>query len=125
MSNHQSLRDVFVVNNPTLFKSGFADQIANQQLGVFEADSKKDETAIASLTFPKVSAFKFVQGTPDVPANLLGAIGNDVRRSKPIKGKHILEWSGRKAERCQNQILTISYDGVDTSKTIVAKCEES
>lgn len=125
MSNHQSLRDVFVVNNPTLFKSGFADQIANQQLGVFEADSKKDETAIASLTFPKVSAFKFVQGTPDVPANLLGAIANDVKRSKPIKGKHILEWSGRKAERGQNQILTIGYDGVDTSKTIGAKCEES
>ena len=123
--NHSSLRDVFVVNNPALFKSGFADQIANQQLGIFEANPEKDETAIATPSFPTNRVIKFIQGTPEVPVNLLGAIANDVKRSKSIKGKKITGWTGRKAERGQNQVITIGYDGVDTSKTISAKCEES
>lgn len=123
--NHQSLRDVFVVNNPALFKSGFADQVAVNQLGIFTANPDTDEVAVANPTYPAVKAFKFIQGTPDVPANLLGAIADDVRRSKTIKGKKILSFTGRKAERGQNQIITIGYDGVDTTKTISAKCEES
>jgi len=125
MANHQSFRDVFVVNNPALFKSGFADQIANQQLGIFEADPNKDQTAIAVPSYPANRVIQFIQGTPEVPTNLLGAIANDFKRSKPVKGKKILSFIGRAAERGQNQVITIGYDGVDTTKTISARCEES
>lgn len=123
--NHQSLRDVFVVNNPALFKSGFSDQLAVGQLGIFEADPNKDRTAIASPSYPLNKAILFVQGTREVPANLLGAIANASRPTKTIKAKKILGFTGRKAERGQNQIITLGYDGVDTTKTISAKCEES
>jgi hypothetical protein len=123
--NHQSLRDVFVVNNPALFKSGFSDELAIGQLGIFEADPNKDRTAIAAPKFPANKSIMFVQGTREVPVNLLGAIANASKPSKTIKGKKILDFTGRKAERGHNQIITIGYDGLDTNKTISAKCEES
>lgn len=123
--NHQSLRDVFVVNNPALLTSGFSDQLATGQLGIFEADPNKDATAIAAPAFSVNKVIRFIQGTPEVPTNLLGAIANETKKSKAIKGRKILSFTGRKAERGHNQIVTIGYDGVDTTKTISAKCEET
>lgn len=125
MSNHQSLRDVFVVHNPALFKSGFSSDLAVGQLGIFEADPNKDRTAIAAPAYPANKAIMFVQGTREVPVNLLGAIANASKPSKTIKAKKILGFTGRKAERGQDQVVTIGYDGVDITKTISAKCEET
>src|SRR5690606_18443794 len=69
--------------------------------------------------------FRLIQGTPEVPVNLLGAIANETKKSKPIKGKKILDWKGRRAERGQNQIVALGYAGDgDTTRTISARCEE-
>lgn len=122
---HQSYRDVFVTNNPDLFKSGYSDQLAVGQVGIFLYDPKKDQTALAAPNFLKNRAIQLIQGTPEVPTNALAAIANQSDRSKPIKGKKIISWQGRKATRGQNQIIAIGFDGVDTTKTLVAQCEES
>jgi hypothetical protein len=123
--NHASFREVFVTNNPSLLKSGFSEDLAVGQLGLFEADPEKDAVAIAAPLYPANKVFRLIQGTPEVPVNLLGAIANETKKSKPIKGKKILDWKGRAAQRGQNQIVALGYAGDgDTTRTISARCEE-
>lgn len=123
--NHASFREVFVFNNPFFLKSGFTTDLAVGQGGFFEADPNKDKTAIAAPIYPANKIIQLVQGTPEVPVNLLGAIANESKKSKPIKGKKILSFTGRAAERGQNQIVALGYAGDgDLTKTISAKCEE-
>lgn len=123
--SHQSYRDVFVVNNPTLLKSGFTDNLAVGQLGIFNVDPKKDQAAVYPPVYDVNRIIEFIQGTPELAGNLLGAVANASTRKKAIKGKKITSWTGRKAERGQNQIVTLGYDGVDTTKNITALCEQS
>lgn len=124
-SVHQSYRDVFVTNNGSLLKNGYTDQLAVGQLGLFLYDPKKDQVAVTNPSFTNVKAIQLVQGTPELPTNLLAAVANQSDRSKPIKGKKILSFTGAKAARGQNQITAIGFDGVDITKTLTAKCEES
>lgn len=123
--SHQSYRDVLVSNNPALLKSGFTDALAVGQLGIFLYDPKKDQVAVYPPNYATVRAIQIIQGTPELPGNLLGAVANASDRSKPIKGKKITGWSGRKAERGQNQKVTLGFDGVDTTKNLTALCEQS
>lgn len=121
---HQSHRDVFVSNNPALYTSGPTDGLANGQIGIFVYDVKKDQVAVLP-NYATTRAIQIFQGTPELPTNLLAAVSNESDRTKPIKGKKIIDWTGRKAERGQNQIIALGYDGVDTTKTISAKCEQT
>lgn len=123
--SHQSYRDVLVSNNPALLKSGFTDALAVGQIGVFLYDVKKDQVALFPPDFSKNRAIQIIQGTPELPGNLLAAVANASDRSKPIKGKKIIDWQGRAAERGQNQKIALGFDGVDTTKNISAVCEES
>lgn len=123
--SHQSYRDVFVTNNPALLTSGHTEDLAVGQLGIFLYDVKKDQVAVATPNFNTTKAIQVVQGTPELPGNLLGAVANQSDRSKPIKGKKIVSWTGRGAERPQNEIVALGFDGVDSTKNITAKCEES
>lgn len=121
----QSYRDVFVTNNGSLLKNGFTDQLAVGQLGIFLYDPKKDQVAVSAPNFQTTKAIQVVQGTPNTPTNLLAATASQSDKSKPIKGKKILSWSGAKASRGANQITAIGFDGVDVTKTLTAKCEQS
>jgi hypothetical protein len=123
---HQSYRDVFVSNNPALFKSGFSDALAIGQIGIFIYDVKKDQVAVFPPNYATTKTIQIIQGTPELPGNLLGAVANASDRSKPIKGKKITGWSGRAAERGQNQIVALGYAGDgDLTKNITALCEQS
>jgi hypothetical protein len=122
---HQSYRDVFVTNNPTLLKAGPTENLAVGQLGIFLYDVKKDQVAVFPPDFSSTKAIQIMQGTPDIPASYLSAVANQTDRTKPIKGKKILSFTGRKAERGHTQQVAIGYDGVDASKTLEAKCDES
>lgn len=125
MGLHTSFRDVFVINNPALLGSGAtSDELAIGQIGIFNYDVKKDRLSTSSPNYNIDKAIQLIVGTPDVPTNLLGAVADVSKVSKPIKGRKILSWSGRAAERGQTQIVTVGYDGYDTTKTISAQCEE-
>lgn len=126
MGNHnQSFRDVFVVSNPALLTSGDSTHLAVGQLGIFNYDPKKDRLAVGTPSFPANKAIQLIVGTPPVPTNLLGAVADQSKVSKPIKGKHLLKWEGRTAQRGQTQIVAIGFDGFDTTKTLTAQCEQS
>jgi hypothetical protein len=126
MGNHnQSFRDVFVTNNPALLTSGDSTHLAVGQLGIFNYDPKKDRLAVATPNLQVNKAIQLIIGTPPVPTNLLGAVADQSKVSKPIKGKKILSWSGRAAQRGQTQIIAVGYDGFDQTKTLTAQCEQS
>jgi hypothetical protein len=121
----KSFRDVFIVNNPALLGSGAnSDALAISQIGIFNYDVKKDRLSVAAPNYQVNKAIQLIVGTPQVPTPLLGAIADQSKVSKPIKGKKILSWSGRAAERGQTQILSLGYDGFDTNKTLHAHCNE-
>src|SRR5271155_457895 len=122
--NNRSFRDVFVINNPALLASGDSTDLAIGQLGIFNYDPKADRTATASPSYQINKAIQLIVGTPPVPTNLLGAVADQSKVSKPMKGKKITGWQARKAERGQNQVLTVGYDGFNTFKTLFARCEE-
>jgi hypothetical protein len=121
----KSFRDVFIVNNPALLGSGaFSTALAISQIGIFNYDVKKDRLSVSAPNFAVNKAIQLIVGTPQVPTNLLGAIADQSKVSKPIKGKKILSWTGRAAKRGQTQIVAVGYDGFDQTKTISAQCEE-
>ncbi len=123
--NNRSFRDLFVVNNPALLPSGdYSTNLAINQLGIFNYDPKVDRLSTSAPTYQLNPVFQLIIGTPPVPTNLLGAVADQSKVSKPISGRHIKVWQGRKAERGQTQIIAVGYDGFDTSKTLFAKCEE-
>jgi hypothetical protein len=125
MGNAKSFRDVFVVNNPALLGSGASsDELAISQIGIFNYDVKKDRLSTSAPNYNVDKAIQLIVGTPEVPTNLLGAVADASKVSKPIKGKKITSWSGRAAQRGQTQILTLGYDGFDTFKTIRSHCNE-
>lgn len=124
MSNQQAFRDVIVSNNPTLLASGDSTNLAIGQVGIFNYDPKKPRTATAAPTYAQNRAIQIALGTPPVPTNLLGAVADQTKVSKPIKGKAIINWQGAAARRGATQIITIGFDGFDTTKTLTAKCEE-
>lgn len=121
----KSFRDVFIVNNPALLGSGAnTSALAISQIGIFNYDPKKDLLSTAAPNYNVNKTIQLIVGTPQVPTNLLGAIADQSKVSKPIKGKKILSWSGRAAKRGQTQIVAVGYDGFDQTKTISAQCEE-
>jgi hypothetical protein len=122
--NNRSFRDVFVVNNPALLASGDSTDLAIGQLGIFDYDPKRDSLATLTPNYLVNRAIQLVIGTPPVPTNLLGAVADQSKRSKPIKGKKITGWQGRAADHGQHQIITLGYDGYNTHKTLFARCEE-
>lgn len=125
MSVAQSFRDVFVINNPALLGSGaISDQLAIGQIGIFNYNPKTDRLSVAAPTYSANKAIQLIVGTPQVPTNLLGAVADASKVSKPIKGKKILSWTGRAAQQGQTQILAVGFDGYDVTKTISAQCEE-
>src|ERR1700734_1998738 len=124
MSN-RSYRDVFVINNPALLTSGDSTNLAIGQIGIFNYDPTKDRLATGTPNYALNKQIQLIVGTPEVPSNLLGAIANQSKVSKPIKGKLITSWAGRAAQRGQTQIVTIGYDGFDATKTLFAQCEQS
>jgi hypothetical protein len=122
--NNRSFRDVFVVNNPALLTSGESTDLAIGQLGIFDYNSERDSLATGTPNFLVNKAIQLVIGTPPVPTNLLGAVADQSKRSKPIKGRKITSWQARAAHPGQTQIITVGYDGYDQTKTLFARCEE-
>jgi hypothetical protein len=126
MGNHnQSFRDVFVISNPALLTSGDSTHLAVGQAGIFNYNPDTDRLAIATPDYRANKAIQVIVGTPPVPTNLLGAVADQSKVSKPIKGKKVISWTGRSAQRGQTQIVTIGFDGFDQTKTLTAQCEQS
>lgn len=110
----------FVSNIPTLLPAGNTlAALGIGQLGIFDA---KTNLSVTAPTYAANRAIYFAQGTPDRSAFPEGAmVPNMVRRSHTVQGKKLIQLRAAKASRGLGEIVTLGFDGVDTTKTLSAK----
>lgn len=121
---NQNYSKVFVIPaGKTLLAAGTTTALdTTGQLGIFNAATY---AAVAAPTFPAVKAILFAQGTPDLSALPVPAgVRNETDKSHIIQARKIVGWKGKQGQTGQNQIVTVGYDGTDTTKTISGRCDE-
>jgi hypothetical protein len=119
---NQSFRQVFVANTSVLLPSGSTVDLAPGQIGIFDGNTY---AATVSPTYGTNKAISIWQGMPDVShLPLMAGIPQTNQSSKLIKGKLLKKFRRKSASRGQNQKVAIGFDGVDTLKTLEAKCGE-
>lgn len=113
-----------VSNIPALLPAGLTlADLGVGQIGIFDAKTNKSVTA---PTYAVNKAIYIAQGTPDHSNFPEGAgVPNVYRKSHVISGKKIQKLYGKKANRGLNEIVTLGFDGVDTTKTLSAKPGET
>lgn len=108
-------RNAFLTNIPELLASGDTLDLAVGQIGVFNA---KTYQAITTPSYPTVSEIIIGQGR-DAQTFPMGVyLTNETPKTPKIKATNIVKWEAKKSQRAQNMIVTLGFDGVDTSKTL-------
>ena len=113
-----------VTNVTSLLASGLTlADLAIGQIGIFDA---KTNLSTVAPTYAANKAIYIAQGTPDHSNFPEGAgVPNVYRKSHTISGRKIQALYGKKANRGQVEIVTLGFDGVDTTKTLSAKPGET
>jgi hypothetical protein len=119
---NSTFKKVFVVTNNTLLASGSTFDLAPGQLGIFNADTY---AADATPTWGEEKGIIIAQGTPDMSDMPKGAgQRNETDKTKVILGKKITGWRKKTYAAGQTNVVTIGYDGTDTTKNMEVKCDE-
>jgi len=115
---YKSYRNCFVATTGTLLNAGTTTNLAVGQIGIFDAKSYQAVTSPSYNVNPKLL---IAQGTPDRSELPDGAaLANETFKAPVIDGKLVKSWKGQASQRPQNRIITLGYDGVDTTKTLTA-----
>jgi len=118
-------KDFYVATTGTLLASGTTTDLAVGQLGLFNA--KTWQATTAPTIGNGVKKLVIAQGTPDLSGMPEGAGIPNVSFKVEIdsqKGK-VIDWYVKKAARPQNMIVTVGFDGVDTTKNLTANYGET
>lgn len=121
---NQNFKKVFVSTNDTLLASGTTNALAQCQLGIFDASTY---VATNAPSWASNKAILIAQGTPDLNANVYprgAGLRNETDKAKVVIGKKILGWTKSTYQTPLQQIVTIGYDGTNTSKSISGSCDE-
>lgn len=113
-----SYRNVFVTNVDELLASGDSLDLGFGQIGILNS---KTNQAVTSPSFPNVRGIQIVQGTTNnkLPKGML--FGNESWRSPIIGNDSTIEYKITPAQKAQNRIVTLGYDGVDVTKTMAPR----
>jgi len=115
----KSYRNVFVATSGTILSTGTTTDLGVGQIGIFDTKNYQAQTA---PNFPAVTTVIVAQGTEDRSVLPDGAgLGNETFKTPEIQGTLIKKWAAKAAQRGQNMIVTLGFDGVDTTKTLSAK----
>ncbi len=109
-------RNVFLTNLSNLPANGTVTTgFAIGQLGIIDV---RTNLATNTPNFPVTRAIQIVQGTPDrnLPKGVL--FGDQSWRSPELTEDSKLKITTLPAQKAQNMIVTLGYDGVDASKTM-------
>ena len=106
--------NAFITNLNSIPTSGDTLDLATTQIGVFNADTYQ---AVTAPNFPNVKAIIIAQGRDDRTFPMGIGLSNENPKTNPIKAHNIYKWEGKAAQEPQNMILTMGFDGVDTTKT--------
>lgn len=115
-------RKVFV-GSGAIRTSGHSADLKAGELGLFDAETFR---ALApGVTYTTNNKVVLAQGSfhqKDVLALGHGGLKESIK-SRPIHGAHITDWRFAGPQKPQSHVVTIGYDGVDTTKTISAKVD--
>lgn len=123
---NQRFHKIFVATNATPLTTAnkTTTDLTSGQYGLF------DGTTYASMgatpTYSTNKSFIIAQGTPDVSGIPKGGgIRNETDKTDhAIRGAAIVGWRGKKYQAGQQEIVTIGYDGTDTTKSMTGQCDE-
>lgn len=111
-------KQFYVATTGDILSSGTTTDLGIGQLGFFNPVNWQATTA---PNFPTVQSIVIAQGTPELQL-AEGEMQSDVSfKSKPIFGKNIQGARVVKAQKPQQRIISVGFDGVDNSKTLTAK----
>lgn len=111
-----SYRNVFLSNIGTIPSTGAGTlSLGIGEIGIFDA---RTNLATTTPNFPVTRSIQIIQGTTSklLPQGML--YGNQSWRSPEIPAGTRVVATGLKGQRPQNMIVTLGYDGVDTTKTM-------
>lgn len=107
-------RNAFLTNINSIPSTGDTLSLADTQIGVFNADTYQATTA---PNFPTVKAIIIAQGRDSRTFPSGVGLTNENPKTQPIKANNIVGWTAKKSQKPQNMIVTLGFDGVDTTKT--------
>ena len=113
-----SYRNVFLTNLATIPSSGTTLDLGIGELGIVNT---KTNTLTSSPNFPSVRSIQIVQGNTDRKLPKGFAWGNQTWRTPEIPASPDIKFEVLPAQKAQNMIVTLGYDGVDTSKTMTPR----
>lgn len=113
-----SYRNVFLTNIGTIPTSGNTLDLGIGQLGIVNL---KNNTLTATPNFPAVRSIQIVQGTSDKKLPKGFQKGNQTFRTPEIPADPNIKIQTLPAQKLQNMIVTLGYDGVDTTKTMAPR----
>jgi hypothetical protein len=117
-------KNFYIATTGTLASSGGTEDLAVGQLGFFSGKTWQVTTA---PTFQTAKTLVIAQGTPDLSGMPEGAGIPNTSFKVAIDGQNgkVLKWYVKKAQRSQNMIVRLGFDGVDTTKTLSANYGET
>jgi hypothetical protein len=117
-------KNFYIATTGTLASSGGTEDLAVGQLGFFSGKTWQVTTA---PTFQTAKTLVIAQGTPDLSGMPEGAGIPNTSFKVAIDGQNgkVLKWFVKKAQRSQNMIVRLGFDGVDTTKAMTANYGET
>jgi len=113
-----SYRNVFLTNLGTIPSSGTTLDLGIGELGIVNT---KTNVLTSAPNFPAVRSIQIVQGTTDKKLPKGFAWDNKTWRTPEIPADPNIKFEVLPAQKAQNMIVTLGYDGVDTSKTMTPR----
>jgi len=113
-----SYRNVFLTNLETIPSSGTTLDLGIGQLGIVNV---RTNALTATPNFPAVRSIQIVQGTSDKKLPKGFQQGNQTFRTPEIPASPNIEFYALKAQKLQNMIVTLGYDGADATKTMTPR----
>jgi len=111
----QNYKNAFLTNITTLPSSGDTLTLGDSQIGVFNAATYQ---AVTTPSYPSVTEIIIAQGRDAMTFPMGSGLTNETPKSPRIAAQSIVKWEAKKSQRPQNMIVTLGFDGVDTSKTL-------
>ena len=111
----QNYKNAFLTNITTLPSSGDTLTLGDSQIGVFNATTYQ---AVLTPSYPSVTEIIIAQGRDAMTFPMGSGLTNETPKSPRIAAQSIVKWEAKKSQRPQNMIVTLGFDGVDTSKTL-------
>jgi hypothetical protein len=127
MTTNGSFTRHLVSNIPAILTSGSTENLAIQQIGIFDGETYK---AVTNPVYSRNKSIIIAQGMggPQVDVTrvkMSGLPGTRSEKTDIIRGSLIRNFKSFRGKKGQNETLAIGYDGADPTKTLTGRKGEN